>query len=103
MHVPLQLGDLAVTPRTVLFVSEFLSIGLGLVIAYIAFQGYRRNDSRPMLFIAVGFVLVTGLPAVFAGAFLAFAEVGELAAAAATQVSEIIGMLCIIYALRNGK
>ena len=58
MNVPLQLDDLAVTPRTVLFVSEFLSIGLGLVIAYIAFQGYRRNDSRPMLFIAVGFVLV---------------------------------------------
>ncbi|MEF8855701.1 MAG: hypothetical protein V5A24_09460, partial [Haloarculaceae archaeon] len=35
---------------------------LGLFIAYQAYRGYRRNDSRPMLFISLGFVLALGVP-----------------------------------------
>lgn len=32
---------------------------LGLVIAYVGYRGYRRNDSRPMLFLATGFGFVS--------------------------------------------
>ena len=44
--------------------SESLSVLLGLAISYIAYRGYRRNRSRPMLFVAAGFALIVGLPAV---------------------------------------
>ncbi|MCW8173191.1 hypothetical protein D8S78_19205 [Natrialba swarupiae] len=35
------------------------------MIAYIAYRGYRRNESRPMLYLSTGFVLVLGVPFVF--------------------------------------
>ena len=37
--------------------SEILTVLLGLAISYIAYRGYRRNQSRAMLFVAAGFVL----------------------------------------------
>lgn len=46
-----------------------LVVGLSLIatvlsglIAYQAFRGYRRNDSKPMLYLAVGFVFITTIP-----------------------------------------
>lgn len=32
----------------------------GFIIVYIAYHGYSRNDSRPMHYIVVGFVLTVG-------------------------------------------
>lgn len=95
----LQLGGSGVSARAVLFASELVTVALGLAIAYIAYRGYRRNDSRPMLFIAIGFFLVTGLPALAATAFFALAQVDEVVAGVLTQAAEITGMLCILYAL----
>ncbi|WP_158057173.1 DUF7521 family protein [Halorussus halophilus] len=42
-----------------LFVGKLLTMGLGLLIALRGFQGYRRNESEPMLFVGVGFVFLT--------------------------------------------
>ncbi|QLG28903.1 hypothetical protein HUG10_15730 [Halorarum halophilum] len=46
MSLPLVLGNV-------------LILGLGLLIAYQAFRGYRRNGSRMMFSIGVGFVLLS--------------------------------------------
>ncbi|MFB6296380.1 MAG: hypothetical protein ABEH66_06025 [Halobacteriales archaeon] len=35
---------------------------LAFVVAFQAFRGYRRNDSHPMLYLAVGFVLLGAEP-----------------------------------------
>lgn len=80
---------------------ELVGAVLGVVIAYLAYQGYRRNQSRPMLFIAVGFVLALGLP--LATTILYFVlpvTGGEVAMQVLTQTFEIAGLLCIIYGLR---
>ena len=34
---------------------------LGIVIGYQAYRGFRRNDSRPMQYLSVGLLLLTGV------------------------------------------
>jgi len=74
---------------------------VGFLIVYTAYKGYRRNQSRPMFFIAVGFALAVGIP------FLLFPLVllggGQTMAVVITlvqNVSTLLGLLSILYALR---
>lgn len=91
----LQLGD-AVPFELALLASDFVTIAVGLVIAYVAYRGYARNDSRPMLFIAAGFVLVFGGPGLV---FLASLVVPmpNVVLGGLTQASELAGMVSILY------
>jgi uncharacterized membrane protein (DUF441 family) len=88
-----------VSVETLLQWYEFVGALLGLFIAYVAYRGYRRNDSRPMLFIAIGFFTILGVPT---GMFLLTfagirppAHVGHFV----VQSLEILGLLAIVYAL----
>lgn len=79
--------------------SELLSVALGLAISYIAYRGYRRNRSRPMLFVAAGFVLIVGLPALvtavlYFGLGLPIPVVNSL-----VQASELLGLGAVLYGL----
>jgi len=80
--------------------SQLVTVALGLAISYIAYRGYRRNDSRPMLFVSVGFFFALGVPAIAAGLWVALPFVGQLAVGAVTQVFEMLGMALILYGLR---
>ena len=89
-----------------LFGSGLVTLLLGLAIAYVAFRGYRRNESRPMLFIAIGFVLAVAIPGtlsylvyVLTMVFRVSLGIDYIYLAAVLQVSEIVGMACILYAL----
>jgi len=79
---------------------EFVGALLGLFVAYQAYRGYRRNESRPMLFIALGFVLIVGLPVVLTVPFLFVPAIPQAAYQFTIQTSEIVGLASIIYALR---
>lgn len=76
--------------------SDYVTIGIGLVIAYIAYQGYSRNDSRPMLYIAAGFVLTFGGPGLIFLVSLVV-PIPTLVVGSATQFVEILGMGTILY------
>ncbi len=85
---------------------QLLKFVIGGAIAAIAYQGYRRNKSRPMLFVATGFVLLLVVPFllyVIAGALLlilglpSLAETGIIISA---ELSQVIGLLVILYGLR---
>jgi len=83
-----------------LVVSEAVVTVLGLSISYIAYVGYRRTDSRPMLLFCVGFILVVGVPAVV-GSVVVFGGIGgDLVAGGISQLSRIVGMVLILVALR---
>lgn len=75
---------------------------VGLAIAYQAYRGYRRNDSRPMLFLAIGFALSVGLPFVMLIPLLLFSHIQIVTAAISilSNVFTLIGLACILYALR---
>ena len=79
--------------------SELISVALGLAISYLAYLGYRRNQSRPMLFIALGFALILGVP----GAALVLLRFGLNVPIpivnSVGQVSELAGLVAILYGL----
>lgn len=95
---------------------SLVSVILGIIITYIAFQGYRRNSSRPMLFVAVGFLFVFVIPILISAgpslvAFLIvttgrYSGLAPLIARASTivgvivQAIRVIGLLSILYGLR---
>ncbi|NHN43285.1 hypothetical protein G9C85_16835 [Halorubellus sp. JP-L1] len=78
---------------------EAVTVVLGLVIAYVAVQGYRRNESRPMLFVATGFVLLVGVPAVLGIGYLA-SLLPQTVVSIGGTVSEVLAMASILYGLR---
>lgn len=92
----------AETLRTGLLAYELVGALLGVFIAYLAFQGYRRNRSRPMLFVSIGFALALGMPLAVTLAYLALPVTGgRVVVQVANQTFEIAGLSCIIYGLRS--
>lgn len=99
--VPLQGSGPSGTVRTGLLAYELVGAVLGVVIAYLAYRGYRRNRSRPMLFVSAGFALALGVPLVITLGYLALpVSGGRVAVQVINQTLEIVGLLCIIYGLR---
>lgn len=80
--------------------TQLASVCIGLVVAYYAYRGYRRNESRPMLFLASGFVLAFAVPfsVLVVYTIVPFVPVGV--AVVASQSSQVLGLLTILYAIR---
>ena len=98
MHPPLlQLADLPFAQQ-VRLVGEGVTVALGLTISYIALRGYRRNRSRPMLFVSLGFFLIAGVPSLLFLAFLLL-PLPQLLVSNVVQLFEILGMGSILYGL----
>ena len=98
IEIILQSIDLDTLSR-VRTVSELLSVALGLAISYLAYLGYRRNRSRPMLFIALGFALILGVPGL-ALVVLRFGLDAPIPIVNSVgQVSELAGLVAILYGL----
>lgn len=88
----------------VLLAATLIASGLGLIIVFQAYRGYRRNDSRPMLLLAVGFTLLTLGPFVLSLLVTAVAQSlppGSLLVVywlpLASRVLEIAGLSVILY------
>ncbi|TQQ78785.1 hypothetical protein EGH24_12495 [Halonotius terrestris] len=81
-----------------LIVAKLVTMVLGFVIAYQAYRGYRRSNSQSMLYLAVGFAIIS-FGAIVEG--ILFDVVGLTLHNAGTVATTIvaIGMLTILYAL----
>jgi len=94
-------GSVELTFQTglVVLVLALATVVLGLYISYQAYRGYRRNQSRPMLFLAVGIVLLTFVPAVFS---TLGANVQALAGETVLLgfLSRLVGLLSILYGIK---
>lgn len=99
MPVPLETGP-GPALETVAFAFQVVKALIGLTIAYIAYRGYRRNESRPMLAIAIGFVLVLGFPFVLFLLFHSVVDVPEVLVVLLAETSQVVGLFVILYALR---
>ncbi len=79
-------------------VAKVIALVLGAFIVYLAYRGFKRNNSRPLLYVAIGFALITigtlaeGILYVEAGSDLL------LAIATGTGVT-ILGFLAILYSI----
>lgn len=59
---PLPPVPLLTAGNALVVVLALVATALSAFIAYDAYRGYRRNDSRPMLYLAVGFAFITTVP-----------------------------------------
>jgi 4-amino-4-deoxy-L-arabinose transferase-like glycosyltransferase len=100
--LPVQLWDAEAPPEWVVVygqATDVLSALLGLFIAYQAYRGYRRHDSRPMLYIAAGFLLALAVPFLLLVGYLVVPGLPETAVSLATETSQVLGLVAILYAL----
>lgn len=81
-----------------LIIAKLVTMLLGVLIAYQAYRGYRRSGSVPMLYVAVGFVLIS-VGAVIEGIlFDVFHTTIFMAGTVATGIVAL-GMVAVLYAL----
>ncbi|WP_158853952.1 hypothetical protein [Halorhabdus sp. CUG00001] len=98
LDTPLQLIDLD-TLRIVRQVSEVIPMLLGLAISYFAYTAYRQNQSRPMLYIAVGFVLVLFVQLPLSLILLYLLDFPTPVLNTIVQIPEFVGLGLILYGL----
>jgi len=77
---------------------KLITLVLALGVAYLAFHGYRRNESEPMLYVSIGFVFI-GVGAICEG--LLHCTFGASLRSAALVQSLIVssGMLFVLVSL----
>jgi hypothetical protein len=69
-----------------------------LAVAYLAYHGYRRSDSGPMLYVSAGFVFI-GVGAVCEGVIYRVFDVTLLSAALVQALVVSCGMLLVLASL----
>lgn len=72
---------------------------LGLVVATLAYQGARRNDSTTMLYLAVGITCIAVLPVVVLYGLQPALALSDAQTLLAVLLATIAGLLAILYSL----
>lgn len=86
-------ASLAVTTVTAL-----LTAVVGGFVAYQAYRGYRRNDSRAMLFLAAGILLLTTIPFVLKQPLVLLSLMTTAEAELTARTCRVSGLVAVLYA-----
>ena len=78
---------------------EVIIVVLGLTISVIAYLGYRKHGSRPMLFVSLGFVLLVGVPAILTGLLIVTPLLDQEMMIVLNRGATVAGMTSILYGL----
>lgn len=88
------------TTLLILRIVKIALLGLGGSIAYLAWTGWRRSRDRTMLYLSVGFGLVTA-GVLLQGLMFEFASVGPFAADLVSSVVVLGGFGAILWSLHR--
>lgn len=94
MTGPLQLAGGVELPTVVRAVTALV----GFFVAYQAYRGYRRNDSRPMLFLGVGIGFVTTVSFVVSTLVARPLGASDALAFLSWTCANVVGLAAIFYA-----
>lgn len=83
-------------------ITKIIALFLGAFIVYLAYKGYRRNVSKPLLYVALGFGLIT-MGTLLEGVLFVLLGSDIFAAIAAGTVVILAGFLAIIYSIYSAK
>lgn len=83
-------------------ITKIIALFLGAYIVYLAYMGYRRNASRPLLYVAMGFGLIT-LGTFVEGLLFVILGSNILAAIATGTIVTAIGFIVMIYSIYSVK
>ncbi|GAB7012243.1 DUF7521 family protein [Halolamina salina] len=90
-----------VDAATLLVLASGATAAAGSVVAWLAYQGYRRNDSRAMRFLAIGVACIAVVPFFLtygAGPLFALSDAATLLA---VLLANIAGLLAVLYSLEG--
>ena len=82
--------------------TKVIALLLGTFIVYLAYKGYRRNASKPLLYVALGFGLITA-GTLLEGLMFVILRSDILAALATGTMVIIVGFAAIIYSIYAAK
>ncbi len=83
-------------------ITKVIALFLGTFIVYLAYKGYRRNASKPLLYAALGFGLITAGTIVEGVLYVIFGS--DLLAAIATGTAiTVLGFVAFIYSIYSVK
>jgi len=83
-------------------VTKVVALVLGMFIVYLAYMGYRRNASKPLLYAGLGFALITA-GTVTEGVLYVLLGAELLTATAAGTIVTILGFVAIIFSIYSTK
>lgn len=86
---------------TTIFFARVASAALGAVVSWTAYRGYARNDSRPMLFLAVGVAFLTVVPFVLSHAVDLATDAIDATVLLVVTACHLIGLLAIVRSFRR--
>lgn len=81
-----------------LVIAKLITMVIGFVIAATAYRGYRRHHSEPMLYLAIGFAIIS-IGAVIEGILFDVLQVSIFWAGTVQTSVVALGMLVILYSL----
>jgi hypothetical protein len=82
--------------------TKVAALFLGGFIVYLAYRGYKRNASRPLLYAALGFCLITA-GTITEGILYVLIGSDLLAAIAIGTMVTVLGFVAIIYSIYSTK
>ncbi|WP_248515716.1 DUF7521 family protein [Salinarchaeum laminariae] len=97
--LPLVIATTVITIDHLVWIAYSVTPLVGSYVTWLAYRGYRRNDSAPMAFLAMGILFLTVVPTIAAfgiGPVLGASDAGSLLAASLSQVG---GLLSVYYSL----
>lgn len=81
-----------------LVIAKLVTVGLGLLIAYQAYRGYSAYNSKPMLYVAIGFLFIS-VGAVIEGVLFDVVRLSIFLSGTIQTTLVALGMLIILYSL----
>ena len=81
-----------------LVIAKLVTVGLGLLITYQAYKGYRTYGSEPMRYVAIGFLFIS-VGAVIEGVLFDVFNLSIFLAGTIQTAIVAVGMLVILYSL----
>ena len=81
-----------------LVIAKVVTVGLGLLITYQAYKGYRTYGSEPMRYVAIGFLFIS-IGAVIEGVLFDVVGLSIFMAGTIQTAIVAVGMLVILYSL----
>ncbi|WP_276270975.1 DUF7521 family protein [Haloarcula litorea] len=81
-----------------LVIAKLVTVGLGLLITYQAYKGYRTYGSEPMLYVAIGFLFIS-IGSVIEGVLFDVVGLSIFLAGTIQTAIVAVGMLVILYSL----
>ncbi len=86
---------------TTIFLVGAASAILGAIVAWTAYRGYVRNDSQPMLFLAIGVVFLTTVPFVLSYTIDLLLSATDAQVLLSITACHLLGLLAIVRSFKR--